>query len=1150
MRSISQTRDRSRLVLTFVAVLYVVRVIASGWRSGFPLFFPDSSSYVSVSRLGPIDPQFWFADRPVGVPLVLWLSGGNHRLFFLVQTVLFAVSLAFLCSVILRVITSRFLAWLTCAAVTSISVHPRFGVWHLEILSESLSFSLSLLLIAAWTLFAREPTKRHLITSIGVTVAWMSVRDVHIVVGLVIAMVLFIAGTAGRRWSLRRTALIGSTVLVAFSSYVLVAQSSSNRNLYPLINNIGERVLTDPEVSRTFANRSMPVDDALLERTGDDTWSDDQAFLRSANLTDFRVWARADGQRALLTSFVVDPTYWIGTTRSALDASLPLDFTEYDRHSTSERLPTRLFWFQGPRTSLHFALWAGASILALVVLVASRRSRRVATIGAVALSACAADLFVSACGDSVEVQRHILGSILRLTLLFVIVCAFGAQRVIDLIKRRSDSDTEIPRPSERRSVSISGSIAVSLGAVALLGTWVALEHRSQDFDPQYVRTIIERAARFGGSYYENGIHNKGPLETAIYDSVRLFTSDDTYWFGISTYIVLASILLGATAATIARSLGASRRLAITASVLVTAHFAISDSDYSGVLYSRNITTAILALAVVVTLWNAPWRTPARATTTYMGLFVLLGFAVQTLLTTIFAAIVVGAFVHIRRSSTTSLRQPAITASISAAVSIATAPVWYALRGSFTEFWANWWTYAGFMSSSTGRSLLNQFGLGMEKLFGYYQDRPYVVLLVAAHVFLIQRAWTTMTTRSRTIHIMLLTWLIAGWIELVLSQRYSSHYFSVIAVPTALIAVATAVLLIEAVASRSASGNSSREMSWWVTLGCVITLLSSQGTQLTWIAIEAAGRFRGTNQYVEARDESRSGTQTTHQAVMDLVSSPGDSLLAWTMYPWTYLDNRRVPATRFSWKSFLIGEIYLGRTSSEYVLDRTWDWFDDDLNESQPKVFARPQVTALEPATHLSQLVEDDFITVFSDDDLEIGWRKELWRTATAATPNPLSPNDPPAGWMTDENNGVITARESAAPWVLPLTACQRLSTEIERTSSADPAGLLFRFESIDPDVDTVTLGIDFDRSWSARITANSTAEPIELDATVLPASNRKIMDVVLLVTPDAAALVVGDRIVSAVPIDGRSAVSMTALGSEVMIINPTTGNLKDFARCR
>ncbi len=44
-----------------------------------------------------------------------------------------------------------------------------------------------------------------------------------------------------------------------------------------------------------------------------------------------------------------------------------------------------------------------------------------------------------------------------------------------------------------------------------------------------------------------------------------------------------------------------------------------------------------------------------------------------------------------------------------------------------------------------------------------------------------------------------------------------------------------------------------------------------------------------------------------------VSEPTDPVLMWTSFPWPYLNYDRVPATRYIWKNFLLGEIYLAES---------------------------------------------------------------------------------------------------------------------------------------------------------------------------------------------------------------------------------------------
>ena len=76
----------------------------------------------------------------------------------------------------------------------------------------------------------------------------------------------------------------------------------------------------------------------------------------------------------------------------------------------------------------------------------------------------------------------------------------------------------------------------------------------------------------------------------------------------------------------------------------------------------------------------------------------------------------------------------------------------------------------------------------------------------------------------------------------------------------------------------------------------------------------------------------------HDRVTALVSRDQDPLLLYDDNQFLYPDYRRIPATRFQQRYFLIGSIYLGRTSPKYILHDTWKWFDEDMRQSNPAAF--------------------------------------------------------------------------------------------------------------------------------------------------------------------------------------------------------------------
>jgi hypothetical protein len=144
------------------------------------------------------------------------------------------------------------------------------------------------------------------------------------------------------------------------------------------------------------------------------------------------------------------------------------------------------------------------------------------------------------------------------------------------------------------------------------------------------------------------------------------------------------------------------------------------------------------------------------------------------LTTVFAAVVLGIALLAHRRQAPHFDRPIAVAIGAFTSAILTAPVWYLLRGSFSEFWSGWWTYAGFMSAGTGRSFMNQLGLGWNQFVGYYQDRPLMLILIIAFIFSSWYHWKSLAKFQQIMQVSLVLWFVCGWIELVLGQRYSSH----------------------------------------------------------------------------------------------------------------------------------------------------------------------------------------------------------------------------------------------------------------------------------------------------------------------------------------------------------------------------------------
>jgi len=668
----------------------------------------------------------------------------------------------------------------------------------------------------------------------------------------------------------------------------------------------------------------------------------------------------------------------------------------------------------------------------------------------------------------------------------------------------------------RVDVTVRWLTVLVLGVVAVVPI-VGNELRVQDVDPMFMRNVIERTAKYGGAYYENGIYNKGSLEPIVYDIAHRITSYDGFWFAISLFVALASIVLAYAAARTAQFAGANRSVALAAAAVVYVHFTLGDSDYARVLYSRNLTVTLLAVAWTIALSDRMWSTPRNASRSAIAVGALLGFATQGLLTTVFAGAAVSlttvAIWHDRFSVPDVERLVRRSAAAAAAAFVAP-PVWYVLRGSFSEFWASWWVYARYMSVGTGRTLGAQFALGWDQFYDYYQDRPLALVAVGGLATVTWLNWHRLGHRARAVHVGVLAWWCGAWIELVLSQRYSSHYFSVLAVPTALIGAVLAGHAARAVASARPASRAS------LALPLVATVLAIYvtGPAVFMESVRRTSRFTSIEGWAAERARNESGADRSVRAVLDLVSGGNDPLLAWTLDPTVYLEYERVPATRFQWRSFLLGEIYLGRTSPSYVLDQTWEWFADDIAESRPVAFAETE--DFTSGTPFESLVREQFREVYPGAAARVWLRADVARQVLE--PNAATPWQPPpglgagTGWTTAPGRasfeeGSVGRADDAL--TVAGDSCFRLEGRVDVPAAGERVNLAFRFDdNADPTAERLFLALEAGRAGSGSAGLGATGYE-SLDTGV---TGDGPVDFALVVGRRAAALVLSDQIVAAV----------------------------------
>ncbi len=358
------------------------------------------------------------------------------------------------------------------------------------------------------------------------------------------------------------------------------------------------------------------------------------------------------------------------------------------------------------------------------------------------------------------------------------------------------------------------------------------------------------------------------------------------------------------------------------------------------LYSRNITVGLLALAFIVGAWDGAWRSNRRRIAAVLVAGLAIGLAVQTLLSVCFTAVPVLAWVAWMRRHERVWSRPAwVVVPIVAAAGLLSAPIYYRIFGPWPAFVDGWWTYARWMNTATGRSLGGQFGLGVDQFAEYYGDRPILFVVIVAFMVEMVVRWRALDGPGRALRAMVAGWWLAAWIELALSQRYSSHYFSILAVPTILMIAVLVGSATRRMRLDQVRASMSTEM-WVLPLAVAILTIQVGGTSSFREGLREASEFQGVSDFDARREQLIDGRTHMVRAALDLVSEPDDPLLMWTSYPWPYLNLHRVPATRYIWKNFLLGEIYLARSGPQYVLPGTWETFAADVERTDPTAFVR------------------------------------------------------------------------------------------------------------------------------------------------------------------------------------------------------------------
>lgn len=427
--------DQSKLVFSAAAIVFLARLLVPGWSQGFPVQFPDSVRFLNAASLGPFARDFWINERPSGVSFVLWVLQSHVMTFIVFQSLLYTASVIFLCHTILQTFTARRLAWVINGLIALLFIQPRFSMWNVEVLSESLSLSAATLSVALSLRLIHKPQVRDVRFLSASLVMLLLLRDANIIPTALAGMGLLASAVMCKTPTIRRSLLSGVAAIIFCLAYVSYAQTESTRYQFGVINNVGLRILPNDELQQAFASDGLPISDALLARKGKNTWEDGEAFLSQPELNEFRQWVYSDGRTNLLLSYLTEAPEWHKIWVQDASSSLAYDMNAYDRFGVMKYLPHSVLGKSGPTSTRQYWIFCAIAILLSATLVRRKQHRSLGVFLMAVLGIATASFAFSVLGDAIEMQRHSVGPINMAFLCFILI--FGYALDATLAKKKS-----------------------------------------------------------------------------------------------------------------------------------------------------------------------------------------------------------------------------------------------------------------------------------------------------------------------------------------------------------------------------------------------------------------------------------------------------------------------------------------------------------------------------------------------------------------------------------------------------------------------------------------------------------------------------------------------------------------------------------------
>jgi len=312
-------------MLFFVVLLFILEYLASTATVQFN-HVVDAVGYYYFSKVPFFTVDFWLGMRPVGYPIFIKILDSNPNLVVAVQSLIYMLSWSFFAIYIFMRAKNKLFGLFSAVTILLIVIQPSVSAWTHHVLSESLTFTLLSWIFLFLYEFLISKKRIYLYSLILILVIYSTIRDVssyYVATFTIVFLVLYLY-----KYINKYTFIIATTILLlsfSFSDYTAnhcqdtVSDKTltfkyedkiiAHRWLFPYLNLVGHRFLTNSKLLNYMKNEGMPINDALLKKKH--IWASPQ-WYSDPKLKDFRNWVAKSGKAKYAKFLITNPSYTFG----------------------------------------------------------------------------------------------------------------------------------------------------------------------------------------------------------------------------------------------------------------------------------------------------------------------------------------------------------------------------------------------------------------------------------------------------------------------------------------------------------------------------------------------------------------------------------------------------------------------------------------------------------------------------------------------------------------------------------------------------------------------------------------------------------------------------------------------------------------------